>query len=68
MILQNLPLYNFNNGTFMIIIFALVCVGLVLALFMFLGGSPKIKDQDKPEEASTPLNKQDKIDQTEEQK
>ncbi|WHT40162.1 hypothetical protein QNH98_05950 [Myroides sp. mNGS23_01] len=41
--LMNLPLYNFANGTFMIIIFGLVCVGLVVAIFMFMGGSPKRK-------------------------
>ena len=41
MTLQNLPLYNFNNGTFMIIIFGLVCVGLVVALFLLMGPSKK---------------------------
>ncbi|WP_353119122.1 hypothetical protein [Myroides odoratus] len=45
--LMNLPLYNFANGTFMIIIFGLVCVGLVVAIFMFMGGSPKKKDEEE---------------------
>ncbi|WP_197429538.1 hypothetical protein [Myroides odoratus] len=45
--LMNLPLYNFANGTFMIIIFGLVCVGLVVAIFMFMGGSPKKKDDEE---------------------
>ncbi|WP_199268624.1 hypothetical protein [Myroides fluvii] len=44
--LMNLPLYNFANGTFMIIIFGLVCVGLVIAIFMFMGGSPKKEEDD----------------------
>jgi len=47
--LMNLPLYNFANGTFMIIIFGLVCVGLVVALFLFMGGSSKNKDDEQQE-------------------
>lgn len=41
MIAQNIPLYNFNNGTLMIIIFALVCVALVVAVFLFMSGGKK---------------------------
>ncbi|MGS4346675.1 hypothetical protein ACKUSY_13985 [Myroides odoratus] len=48
--LMNLPLYNFANGTFMIIIFGLVCVGLVVAIFMFMGGSSKKNDEDDQQE------------------
>lgn len=47
--LMNLPLYNFANGTFMIIIFGLVCVGLVVAIFLFMGGSSKNNDEDQQE-------------------
>ncbi|WP_410879730.1 hypothetical protein [Myroides sp. DW712] len=48
--LMNLPLYNFANGTFMIIIFGLVCVGLVVAIFMFMGGSSKKNEEDDQQE------------------
>ncbi len=41
MTLLHFPLYNFANGTFMIIIFALVCVGLVVALAIFLSSGSK---------------------------
>lgn len=50
MTLHNLPLYNFGNGTFMIIIFALVCVALVIALFMMMGNSKKVNDDDEKTE------------------
>lgn len=47
--LINLPLYNFANGTFMIIIFGLVCVGLVIAIFLLMGGSSKKNEDDQQE-------------------
>ncbi|MTG98008.1 MULTISPECIES: hypothetical protein [Myroides] len=69
MALQNLPLYNFANGTLMIIIFALVCVGLVIALFMFMGGSPKLPDtEDEQEKQQVPPQvTQDNMEKTEDQ-
>ncbi|WP_010254849.1 hypothetical protein [Myroides injenensis] len=66
MTLQNLPLYNFGNGTFMIIIFALVCVGLVVALFMFMGGSPKLPDTDDETQHDKQSSPQDQFDKKEE--
>ena len=43
----NLPLVSWTNGTIMIGVFALVCVGLVAALLLLVfGGS---KRQDKPQ-------------------
>ncbi|MHC5202908.1 hypothetical protein [Myroides sp. LJL119] len=45
MALNNIPLYNFGNGTLMIIIFVLVCVILVVALLLFIS-SGKTSHQD----------------------
>ncbi|MDR0230284.1 MAG: hypothetical protein LBI72_14660 [Flavobacteriaceae bacterium] len=45
--IANIPLYNFNNGTFMIIVFAVVCVALVAALFLFLGTAPKKNEENE---------------------
>jgi len=43
MILQNIALYNYNNGVIMIGIFALVCVALVVVLVSFMNGGKKKK-------------------------
>ncbi len=45
MISQNIALYNWNNGVIMIIIFAVVCLGLVA----FLVNSMTSNDRDKEE-------------------
>lgn len=45
MTLNNLPLVSWGNGVFMIAIFALVCVGLTIAVVaLIMGGSKKKKD------------------------
>ncbi|WP_177190179.1 hypothetical protein [Myroides guanonis] len=44
MTLTSLPLYNFNNGSLMIIIFAFVCLGLIGSIFLFMTGSKEDKD------------------------
>lgn len=46
MILQNLPLFDYNNGTFMIIIFALVCVALVVALLSMVNSGKKTNNNE----------------------
>ncbi|MGO3707660.1 MAG: hypothetical protein ACTJGD_09325 [Mesonia hippocampi] len=46
MILQNLPLFDYNNGTFMIIIFALVCVALVVALLSMVNSGKKTSNNE----------------------
>ncbi len=33
---QTLPLVNWSNGIIMIVVFALVCIGLVTALVLFM--------------------------------
>ncbi len=44
-----LPLANWNYGTILIIIFALVCVGLTaLVLSFVLGGKTKLEDNQDP--------------------
>ncbi|WP_395061581.1 hypothetical protein [Flavobacterium sp.] len=40
-----LPLYSWNNGAFiMIVIFALVIIGLIGALFLMMGSGKNKKD------------------------
>lgn len=41
MIMQSLPLVNWNNGIIMIAIFAAVCVGLVTLVLMFINSDKK---------------------------
>ncbi len=47
MISQNLALYNWNNGVFMIAIFALVCIALVVTLVVFMNSGKKKENKDK---------------------
>lgn len=45
MLLQNIPLVSWENGAFMIAIFAVVCIILVVAvLLLVLGGKSKKQD------------------------
>mgnify|MGYP000300691797 CR=1 FL=1 len=44
---NTLPLVSWTNGTIMIGIFALVCIGLVVALLLLVFGGAK--KQDKPQ-------------------
>lgn len=39
----NLPLVSWTNGTIMIGVFALVCVGLVIALLLLVNSGSKSK-------------------------
>ena len=41
----NLPLVSWTNGTIMIGIFALVCIGLVAALLLLVFGGVKKEDK-----------------------
>ena len=41
----NLPLVSWTNGTIMIGIFALVCIGLVAALLLLVFGGAKKEDK-----------------------
>ena len=41
MISQSIALFNFTNGTIMIVIFALVCVALVIMIMSMINGSKK---------------------------
>jgi len=41
MISQNIALYNYTNGVFMIGVFALVCVVLVILLISFMNSGKK---------------------------
>jgi len=41
MLLHTLPLVNWVNGTIMIGVFALVCVGLVTMLLLFMNSEKK---------------------------
>ncbi len=41
MILQSIPLVNWNNGVFMIAVFALVCVILITAVILFMNSGKK---------------------------
>ncbi|MBB4117992.1 hypothetical protein GGR32_000264 [Mesonia hippocampi] len=50
MILQNLPLFDYNNGTFMIIIFALVCVALVVALLSMINSGKKVDEDENQQD------------------
>lgn len=54
MILTTLPFYNFNNDSLMVIIFAFVCVGLIISVFLFMIGSEKDKDKHDKEETNNP--------------
>lgn len=45
-----LPMYNFSNGAIMIIIFAIVCIALVSALFLMMRGSSRKKENKEGEE------------------
>lgn len=47
-----LPLYNFENGSFMIYFFMFVCLGLVAAIFLFMAGGSKKKDDEDDEGGS----------------
>lgn len=44
MISQNIPLVSWSNGTVMIGVFALVCVGLVVALLLLINSGSKKKE------------------------
>jgi len=46
MITQNLALYNWNNGVFMIAIFGLVCLILIITLVVFMNSGKKKDDKD----------------------
>lgn len=46
MVLQNIPLYDHNNGVFMIAIFVLVCVVLVGILISFMSSGKKKENND----------------------
>jgi hypothetical protein len=39
----NLPLVSWTNGTIMIGVFALVCIGLVIALLLLVNSGKKAK-------------------------
>jgi len=41
MINQNIALYNYTNGVFMIGVFALVCIVLIVLLISFMSGGKK---------------------------
>lgn len=41
----NLPLVSWTNGTIMIGVFALVCVGLVIALLLLVNSGNKKEDK-----------------------
>jgi len=41
MILQKIPLVNWDNGVFMIAVFALVCVILITAVILFMNSGKK---------------------------
>ncbi len=41
----NLPLVSWTNGTIMIGIFALVCIGLVVALLLLINSGSKKSDK-----------------------
>lgn len=45
-----LPLYNFENGSFMIYFFMFVCLGLVAVIFLFMAGGSKKKDDEDEED------------------
>ncbi len=44
MIFQSMALYNWNNGVFMIVIFALVCITLIGILINFMLSGKKKDD------------------------
>ncbi|MEY8862503.1 hypothetical protein [Tenacibaculum singaporense] len=39
--LMNIPMVSWTNGTIMMIIFGLVCIGLVAALLILVNGGKK---------------------------
>ncbi|WP_274638895.1 hypothetical protein [Tenacibaculum larymnensis] len=39
--LMNIPMVSWTNGTIMMIIFGLVCIGLVTALLILVNGGKK---------------------------
>ncbi|MDO6674031.1 hypothetical protein Q4517_00520 [Tenacibaculum sp. 1_MG-2023] len=39
--LMNIPMVSWTNGTIMMVIFGLVCIGLVTALLIFVNGGKK---------------------------
>ena len=43
--LVNLPLVSWTNGTIMIAIFGLVCLGLITALLILINGGKKKKEK-----------------------
>ena len=45
MISQSTALFNFTNGTIMIVIFALVCVALVMMIMSMINGGKKKDDE-----------------------
>lgn len=54
------PLYNADNGTFMIMIFVLVCIALIIAVVLFMSSAPQKKSNEFNDE-----NKEDKSHQDE---
>ncbi|MFD2566667.1 hypothetical protein [Pseudotenacibaculum haliotis] len=44
MTFQNIPLVSWSNGTVMIGVFALVCIGLIIALLLLVNGGSKKKE------------------------
>jgi len=46
-----IPLYSFNNGTFMIVVFALVCLGLIIAILLFMNSGTNKKPDDFNDES-----------------
>ncbi|MDG1040338.1 MAG: hypothetical protein P8H13_07620 [Polaribacter sp.] len=42
--LQNIPLVSWTNGTILIGVFAVVCVGLVAAVFLLMSTDKKKKE------------------------
>lgn len=46
MISQYLALYNWNNDVLMIVIFALVCLALIVTLLVFMNSGKKKESKD----------------------
>ncbi len=59
--LLHFPLYNFVNGTFIIIIFALVCIGLIIALAMLVSSGSKDKNSKEINNNITETNKENSV-------
>lgn len=67
MTLLHFPLYNFANGTFMIVIFALVCIGLVIALAIFMNSGSKSENSTDSFKNTTETKKEESMEKNKEE-